>query len=140
MPKPRSFDSLFHLVLMLKRKMHEQVETLNLGITPMHIRVIKIIDRKQHCTANDIAQFLNRDKAQVTRLINSLVEEQMIMRIPNPKDKRSQLLSTTDSGIDILKKMEGLEKKIFQNMCHNLSEQQLDSFQEVTETMHQNLN
>lgn len=139
MSESRSFDSLFHLVIMLKRKMHEKVEKLDLGITPMHVRVIKIIHRKSPCTANDISQFLSRDKAQVTRLLSSLIDLGLIEKKPNPEDKRSQLLSITESGAEILNQIEDIDADIFQQMCGDISEEDLKQFKAVASKMQHNL-
>ncbi|GAM57314.1 transcriptional regulator, marR family [Vibrio ishigakensis] len=139
MSKTQSFDSLFHLVIMLKRKMHEKVEKLDLGITPMHVRVIKIIHRKSPCTANDISQFLNRDKAQVTRLLSSLISLELIEKMPNPEDKRSQLLSITSKGAEILEQIQEIDAEIFEQMCSDISEDELKQFKAISSKMHENL-
>lgn len=134
-----SLESLFHLVHGLKRQLQQQAEQLNLGITPMHVRVIKIIHRKKPCTAIDIASFLGRDKAQVTRLVSTLIERGFITRIPNPNDKRSHYLSPTDAGVAVLKEIIDIDAKTVQLMTEGLTSEELTEFQRISAIMANNL-
>ncbi|EKO3827851.1 MarR family transcriptional regulator [Vibrio harveyi] len=129
MSNPKSLDNLFQLVHALKRQLHEQIEQLELPIAPMHVRVIKIISKQSSCTAMDVVNFLNRDKAQVTRLIKTLIEEGFIEKTPNPDDKRSQCLLTTEKGNDVLAKIKTVDAKIFQKMTLDVSDDDLAAFQ-----------
>ncbi|MCX2790213.1 MarR family winged helix-turn-helix transcriptional regulator [Vibrio sp. Sgm 5] len=139
MSNPKSLDNLFHLVHVLKRQLHEQIEQLELPIAPMHVRVIKIISKQSPCTAMDVVNFLNRDKAQVTRLIKTLIEEGFIEKRPNPEDKRSQCLLTTEKGNEVLSKIKAVDAEIFQKMTLNMSEEELEAFQLVAGKLAENL-
>lgn len=139
MSNPKSLDNLFHLVHVLKRQLHEQIEQLELPIAPMHVRVIKIISKQSPCTAMDVVNFLNRDKAQVTRLIKTLIEEGFIEKRPNPEDKRSQCLLTTEKGNEVLSKIKAVDAEIFQKMTLNASEEELEAFQLVAGKLAENL-
>ncbi|AQW59447.1 MarR family winged helix-turn-helix transcriptional regulator [Vibrio owensii] len=139
MSNPKSLDNLFHLVHVLKRQLHEHIEQLELPIAPMHVRVIKIISKQSPCTAMDVVNFLNRDKAQVTRLIKTLIEEGFIEKRPNPEDKRSQCLLTTEKGNEVLSKIKAVDAEIFQKMTLNVSEEELEAFQLVAGKLAENL-
>ncbi len=139
MSNPKSLDNLFHLVHVLKRQLHEQIEQLELPIAPMHVRVIKIISKQSPCTAMDVVNFLNRDKAQVTRLIKTLIEEGFIEKRPNPEDKRSQCLLTTEKGNEVLSKIKAVDAEIFQKMTSTVSEEELEAFQVVAGKLAENL-
>ncbi|MBC7003150.1 MarR family transcriptional regulator [Photobacterium sp. BZF1] len=139
MSESKSLESLFQLVHMLKRHMHEHIEQLDLNITPMHLRVLKIINKKQSCTAIDIAQFLNRDKAQVTRLLNELIKQGLIEKVPNPEDKRSQRLLVTSEGMAILAQLETIDSKMNDKMMRGISQKELEEFERITGLMSDNL-
>ncbi|MEZ9198080.1 MarR family winged helix-turn-helix transcriptional regulator [Shewanella sp. 10N.286.54.B9] len=135
----KPLDSLFNLAHTLKRKIHDHLEEMQLGIAPMHVRVLKIINAKTPCTAVDIANFLDRDKAQVTRLLNTLIAQELIIKQPNPEDKRSQCLEVTATGKEITNQITEINKQIFSQMAAGISEQQLESFMAVTDKMMHNL-
>ncbi|WP_322804033.1 MarR family transcriptional regulator [Vibrio alfacsensis] len=139
MSNPRTLDNLFQLVHVLKRQLHEQVEQLSLPIAPMHVRVIKIISKNSPCTAMDIVNILDRDKAQVTRLIKTLIEEDFIKKEPNPNDKRSQCLLTTDKGNEVLNKIRAIDTQILDKMTRDVSAEELEAFQLVARKLAENL-
>lgn len=136
----KSLDNVFKLVHSLKRNLHDQIEELELEIVPMHVRVLKIITFTPNCTAVNIATYLDRDKAQVTRLLSSLVEQELIIKKPNPEDKRSQCLGLTESGEKIITKIRTIDNKIFKKMTAGISEEELEEFSRVTGLIVGNLN
>ncbi|MUJ19934.1 MarR family transcriptional regulator [Aliivibrio fischeri] len=140
MSERKSLESLFTLVHTLKRNLHDQIEELALGITPMHVRVLKIINHKPHCTAVDIANYLHRDKAQVTRLLSSLLTQELIIKAPNPEDKRSQCLRITKGGKEIMKKISGIDKSMFEKISMDISDEEIAEFKRIAEKMARNLN
>ena len=139
MTKLSTLENIFHLSHAVKRQMHVQIESLDLDIAPMHMRTIKIIDKRPSCTAIDIAKFLHRDKAQVTRLLNTLIAQNLISKVANPEDKRSQLLVVTDSGKQCIARMKEVEDKMMVLMTENIDEDVLDLFDQTAKKLMQNL-
>ncbi|MEC7941059.1 MAG: MarR family winged helix-turn-helix transcriptional regulator [Pseudomonadota bacterium] len=134
-----SLESIFRLVHSLKRQISEQIESLDSEIAPMNIRVMKIITKKSPCTAIDIAHFLNRDKAQVTRLVNALINQELVKKSPNPEDKRSQLLVLTSKGEEIMTKVSNIDREMLQRMTKGMNEDDLEQFSQIASKMAQNL-
>ncbi|WP_153915966.1 MarR family winged helix-turn-helix transcriptional regulator [Shewanella sp. TC10] len=139
MQERKSLDRLFPLVHSLKRQLHNRIEQLNLDIAPMHVRVLKIINKKVPCTAIDIANFLNRDKSQVTRLLNTLITQELIVKEPNPEDKRSQCLRLTDKSQQIMGEIAQIDKKIHEQMTDGITEEELILFENIAAKMAKNL-
>ncbi|GIU54126.1 MULTISPECIES: MarR family winged helix-turn-helix transcriptional regulator [Shewanella] len=135
----KSLESLFQLVHVLKRQLHDNIEQLDLDIAPMHVRVLKIISKKAPCSAIDIANFLNRDKAQVTRLLNTLITQELIVKEPNPEDKRSQCLRLTEKSQLIMGEINSIDKNIYQQMTAGMTEDELAVFQVIAKRMATNL-
>lgn len=138
MSESNTLESLFKLMHMAKRHMLKQIESLDLGVPPTHVRLIKIIGKNKACTANDIVQFLDRDKAQVTRVLNSLIEQELIMKLPNPQDKRSQHLRLTPCGEAIYYKIQQMDKELIGKMVGGLSEHEQQQFQQSVHKMSAN--
>ena len=139
MKETKSMESMHHLVHLIKRKLHDHVENLELNITPMHVRVMKIIHRKSNCSAVDIASFLNRDKAQVTRLLNTLLDQSLITKAPNPEDKRSQHLLLTPAGNEIIKQMANIDTQLIEQMTQGITPEELTEFERIANKMAENL-
>lgn len=134
-----TLESLFHLVHAIKRRLYQEAERLGLDITPMHIRVLRIIDRQAPCTAIDIAGFLGRDKAQITRLLNTLISRGLVSRETNPRDKRSHYLRTTEAGHAIAEKTAGIDRDTLARMTAGLSPEELAEFHRISGIMADNL-
>ncbi len=134
-----SLESIFRLVHSVKRQMSEQIESLDSEIAPMNIRVMKIITKKSPCTAIDIAHYLNRDKAQVTRLVNALINQELVEKSPNPEDKRSQLLILTDKGQEVMSKVSDIDRDMLKRMTKSMAEDELEQFRKIAKKMAQNL-
>ncbi|WP_299690358.1 MarR family winged helix-turn-helix transcriptional regulator [uncultured Vibrio sp.] len=130
-----SLESIFRLVHSIKRHMSEQLESLDSEMTPMHIRVMKIITFKSPCTSIDIAHFLNRDKAQVTRLVNALISQELVKKSPNPEDKRSQLLVLTDKGEEVMSKVSSIDRQMLNKMTKGMGDDELDQFRKMANKM-----
>lgn len=139
MTDQKILESLFQFVHALKRQLHDQADTLALGFSPMHLRVLKLVEKKKPCTAIDITGFLGRDKAQVTRLINTLIDSDLVTREPNPNDNRSHYLNTTASGIDMVEKIKSIDAETVEIMTQGLSADELEEFQRISEIMAKNL-
>ncbi|KMV29175.1 MarR family transcriptional regulator [Photobacterium swingsii] len=135
----KSLESLFHLAHSLKRQMHDHIEEMELDIAPMHVRVLKIINFKNRCTAIDIAHLLNRDKAQVTRLLNALIKQGYVVKEPNPDDKRSQCLRVTTDGLKITSQIANIDKKMFELLSKDISQEELEIFERIASKMARNL-
>ncbi|QFT09554.1 MarR family winged helix-turn-helix transcriptional regulator [Vibrio sp. THAF190c] len=140
MSESKSLDSLFKLVHAVKRNVHEKIEALDLDIAPMHVRVLKIITKKPQCTAVDIANYLDRDKAQVTRLLSALIKQELIVKEPNPEDKRSQCLAITEHGKAIVDQLTEVDSEMFEKMKIGIDSDELATFERVAKAMAQNLN
>lgn len=49
-------------------------------------------------TQNKLASLTGKDQPSVSRLINSLEKNELVMRFPHPVDKRTNLIFLTDKG------------------------------------------
>ena len=139
MTNSRALENLFQLSHSLKRAIHDHVEDLGLSITPMHVRVLKVINHLPNCTAMEISQRLNRDKGQVTRLLNTLIDQSLITKQPNPNDKRSQCLVIEQQGLQIIAQIKGVDKTILKQVTADISEQELEEFNKILNKMNDNL-
>ncbi|GAL33377.1 transcriptional regulator MarR family [Vibrio maritimus] len=139
MSENTSLESVFRLVHSLKRQMTEQIEQLDYDIAPMHMRVMKIITKTSPCTSIDVAHYLDRDKAQVTRLINALISQGLLVKVANPADKRSQFLELTESGLEVMTNLASIDRKVFEIMSQGINKDELEAFTGIAEKMAKNL-
>ncbi|MEP0073103.1 MAG: MarR family transcriptional regulator [Marinomonas sp.] len=137
--KAINIEATFHLAHAIKQQLSNQLEIQNLGISPMHVRVLKIIGEIPCSTAMDIAELFKRDKAQITRLVNHLIDQELVTKKPNPNDKRSQFLELTITGGVLQGKLKALSDKMENRMIEGIKEEDLEIFTQVAQQMKSNL-
>lgn len=134
-------EMIFKLVMALKKSAKHKVENTNKieCPSPMHVQVLKLIGANKEITANQISIDLMRDKAQVTRLLNTLTEEGLINKKANPNDKRSQLIICTDTGWTLYQRFTEIDRYILEQLSEGLTQEELWEFQRLAEKMLVNL-
>lgn len=98
------------------------------GLTIPEWRLVAVIAEADAITQADIGEQTRMDKVMVSRAAIALVERGLLIRAPNPTDKRSHHLSLTEAGRDlyasVAPKALELENKIFSRFTR----EELDQF------------
>ena len=139
MTAPHLMESMFRLVRSFKSRLAAELEAEGLSVAPTHMKILKMIAPMEECTAQRIAQAVHRDKAQVNRVIQELVAQEMIERKPNPADKRSQLLQLSDKGEVALQAMNAVETRVLSRMTHGIEIENQQTFITLAEQLRRNL-
>lgn len=139
MTTPHLIESMFRLMRSFKSCLSAELEAEGLSIAPMHMKTLKMIATMEECTAQRIAQSINRDKAQVNRVIQELVAQEMIERTLNPADKRSQLLQLSGKGETALQSMNAVENRVLCRMTHGINLENQQTFITLAEQLRSNL-
>ncbi|MDC0610759.1 MarR family transcriptional regulator [Vibrio sp.] len=101
--------------------------------------VLLQISEIEACTAHDVCVALHKDKAQITRLVNGLVQLNLIERIQNPRDKRQQVLSLTPLGKEELNLIMTVRQNLSRKMTCGIDEDVLQLVSHQLEIMKNNL-
>ncbi|WP_432698209.1 MarR family winged helix-turn-helix transcriptional regulator [Marinobacterium sp. YM272] len=128
-------DALHRLMHAYRRQLRETIQSEGVELPITHIRVLKGVCRNAGSTAHSIATNMQRDKAQITRVLNELVSKGFVVRVSNPRDRRSQVLEPTAQGTALLDTLENLEKQVTAQMTHTLSEDEITTFVRVANLM-----
>ena len=100
MDKKENIESIIGLInnLMLSTKAHEPHPWLHLELTREQLRVMFLLSFKGRSSPGEMAASFGVPKANVTSIIDRLVEKGLISRQGNPDDRRSYILSLTEEG------------------------------------------
>ncbi|QIL89060.1 MarR family winged helix-turn-helix transcriptional regulator [Microbulbifer harenosus] len=142
MDKPGSnlSDTLHRLAHGYKCCLRAEVSERELGLPITHIRALKGIYRNPESTAFSIARRMQRDKAQITRVLKELLNDGLIEKRPNPTDGRSQLLFPTEKGRAVMQQLLAAEREAAARMTRGLTQKELQLFTELSARMVANLN
>ncbi|ENO15245.1 MarR family transcriptional regulator [Marinobacter nanhaiticus D15-8W] len=138
MPRSPS-EPLQRLTHAYRSRLRQTILEHRIPLPSTHIRVLKGVCRNPQCTAQSIAERMFRDKAQITRVIKDLLDRNLIIRIPNPDDRRSQLLRPTDQGQALMERIDAIEGQVTAEMTHNIGKDELETFVRLAHRMVDNL-
>ncbi|MFB8538407.1 MarR family winged helix-turn-helix transcriptional regulator [Enterococcus thailandicus] len=91
------------------------------GITVQQWAVIQQLSLKDERTAVLLSEALDMDKPTISGIIKRLEKKGLVIKTENPSDLRSQLISLTDTGHEILSECQALSEQILANYLTILS-------------------
>ena len=128
-------ETLHQLMHTYINLLHEGIKRQGLELTVTQIRTLKVICYNAHSTAKAIADYIERDKAQITRALNDLLAADLIIKTNNPQDGRSQLLELTVKGEEIMVKLNAAEVWAKNQLTQDLNAVELALFFRVSRAM-----
>lgn len=139
MSDPQLGEALHQLMHAYKRALRRAYRDDDLELSVSHIRALKAIRTLSPCTAQQISQRTQRDKAQTTRLLKDLLAADVIARSPHPDDRRSQILSLTPTGSELLARVDASERQVHTELAQRLNDDDLNAFIRLSRLMIDNL-
>lgn len=88
--------------------------------------IIKAVLENPGITQNEIGDLVFKDNASVTRIIELLVKSEYIIRNLNPEDRRKTNLEVTESGKDIIQKVQKLVENNRKIALEDVSTEELE--------------
>lgn len=114
------------------------------GISVIQSHIIYELMKHPRIAQNDLAQILSTDTSTISRQIQLLVELDMVLRIPDPKDRRYVVLSLSQKGEEqhriISMTMDKYVQGILQLIPENKQNQVVESLGLLSQAMNQNGN
>jgi DNA-binding MarR family transcriptional regulator len=95
------FESVHSLMHQYRSKMYRALRDTSLDLSHMENKVLGFFARHPNSTLSALAEFYNRDKAQLTRLIKVLKDKALIEECKDEHDRRKTLLNLTPKGRDV---------------------------------------
>ncbi|WP_417544435.1 MarR family winged helix-turn-helix transcriptional regulator [Marinobacter sp.] len=135
MPDRSLSEAVHRLMHAYTHLLREGIRKQQIELPVTHIRVLKGICRNRKATAQSIAKRMQRDKAQITRALNDLIEARLIVKADNPLDRRSQLLKPTLKGRKVMAQIDAVEEWAVEQLTAKLGSDELTLFLRISQTM-----
>lgn len=132
-------DQLQQLTAELRSQFFQQLAPELPGLSAMHSRLLLLLAAKPGSSAQQLAQMLRRDKAQITRLVNDLEQAVLLQRTPDPADGRRQQLLLSTAGEQLATELKAKKRGIAGKMLTGITLQQQHQAATVLAQMYQNL-
>ncbi|WP_341677013.1 MarR family transcriptional regulator [Niveibacterium sp. SC-1] len=136
---PDALEALHELTHAIRAHLHRPRREDANAPPPMEARALGFFMRHPGATQTDLVAHSGRDKAQVARLIKSLIERGLLKAEANPQDGRSLCLRPTEEGLAECKAFLQERRRLGKQLVQGLSAEQLAGFQAVITHMRANL-
>ena len=100
---------------------------VQLELTKEQLRVIFLLYHKRQSSPGEIALAFGVPKANVTSVINRLVNKGLVSRHENPSDRRRYLLSLTDEGKSRVVRLREIKIATMTRVLERIPDDALDS-------------
>lgn len=127
-------SDLREIVRMLVRNLGlmERSEACCCGVTLAQCHAIVEIGRVKEINLNNLAQLLNLDKSTMSRTIDNLVNQDLVLREVHTENRRSIRIKLTEKGEEIFKGIENSMEEYYSNV---ISLVPLDKKEQVLESL-----
>lgn len=129
----------------LRNKLHRLMKQryaaeANIKLTVEEFILLTMIRAKTDQILQNIAIATGKNKSVVMRMIDSLEKKGLVKRTVNPEDRRENLLSTTDTGEQVVAEYHKIEKKLSYELLKGIPDEKVEVFFEVIEEISRRTN
>ena len=98
---------------------------IEVSLTPLHFEIMMLLAEEGSLPVFEIGKRLVLAKAHMTQLVDKLVEKEMVVREPDPGDRRVTRISLTDTGKQSLDDLNCIIGEALEKALASLSENDL---------------
>jgi len=112
-------------------------------LTVEQLQVLKVMTLATGQTQRSLCVATEKSPANITRILDRLEKRKMVVRRPNPEDRRSSLVFLTEEGSvvrdDVVQKLTGLSERLLdgidareQQVVYTILERILDNIEKIS--------
>ena len=122
------------------RRLARYLKENNLPITPDQFRVLTHLWQNDGCSQQDLAVGSNRDRANVTRIIDILEREGIVKRTDHETDRRAFKICLTKKGTDLQEVAAECGRLAIKDALKGISKEEVEICMQVLKKTIDNLN
>lgn len=119
------------------RQFDEILEEHKLTIREIHV-LLFLANNSPYDTARDITQLRGIPKSQVSQAVDLLVAGGLLLRTPDPADRRMVHLSITPLGMPLARECQAIQERCIQQILDLLPTREQRQFQSCLNTLLEN--
>lgn len=108
-------------------------------IAPEQSLIMMLLWKQDGLTQKEISQKLDKNKAIITRMVDSLEQKGFIQRVISQSDRRLQSVYLTAEGKNLMDNVIPIAKEINQLICKEISPEELQEVIRILSKMRQNI-
>ncbi|MBT2679663.1 MarR family transcriptional regulator [Bacillus sp. ISL-35] len=117
---------------------------INHHLKPYHITteqwsVLRTLNESDKISQKELSIRSDKDQATLTKILDLLVKQENVERVPNPQDRRSFLVEITPKGTKLVEEVTPYIEEIYVKITHGIDAAHLDIFKEVLSNLEDNI-
>lgn len=109
------------------------------GITVDQWSILKNLKQHADLSQKELAEYCGKDQPTLTRIVDLLVQKNLVERRANPADRRSFVVHLTPEGEQKIKALAGPVGEIRMRAWKNLDDADFDHLKRILNTIYDNL-
>lgn len=109
------------------------------GLTTSRFYILKHINNHPGISYIDLSELMLCTKGNISRIVQGMLEECLINRLENPRDRRSFQLFLTKTGEGLYKEVNAAYQDYILRLLSKMNEDQLETFAEATSSIESRL-
>ncbi|HWK42482.1 MAG TPA: MarR family transcriptional regulator [Croceibacterium sp.] len=133
----REIRMLVQMVLLVRgfrNKMDEELRRIDQTASRMET-LGAILNMEGNPSQSDVARRLQLEGATITRMVDILSKEGLVERLPDPGDRRVNLLSITPKGEEETRKIFAIYDMMRDHILEGISPEEIDEMQRLIDKM-----
>ncbi len=123
----------------LSHTLRKEMQMHGYDITPGHWGILARLFEADGITQQELACANCKDKTNITRLIDGLAKRNLIVRIPDSEDRRSNLVYLTEEGKELRHQLTPIVMDVLEEACKEMSNSDVQRLKELLNRVYQNL-
>ena len=124
----------------INRKLYRNFRMNGLEISPEQWTVLIFLWEKDGVTQQELCNATFKDKPSMTRLIDNMERQHLVVRISDKKDRRTNLIHLTKTGREIEEKTRRIANQTLKEALQGITINDLEISQEVLRKIFYNTN
>ena len=121
----------------IRRKLIKTTLTsIDVDITPHHFEIIRLLDEEGTLHVAEIGERLQIAKAQMTQLIDKLVDLNIVERETDKADRRTYNITLTDSGRSVFNEHKDRKMSAVRETMSCLTDEELEDLSNTLRRLH----
>ncbi|EAS43974.1 MarR family winged helix-turn-helix transcriptional regulator [Photobacterium profundum] len=120
-------------------KMVAEVTRQKVEFSPLEHKAMSDIREFEGASQQMLVESMNRDKAQIARIIARLHRQDLIIKQANESDKRSVQLTLSEKGLKLLKRLDEVEMGMINEMLTGFTDKESETLRVLLKRVNNNL-
>lgn len=122
-------DKLFELYHRVHRLVNQSMTEE--GVSLARSKFLFFLSKLGPCRSTDIAEALSFAPRTVTEAIDGLERDKLVLRKPDPEDRRAKIVSITEVGRMVMEAAEHPRRLLIEEIFSALDDEQLDQMYDI---------